>query len=170
MPIPSGKFAQLALVNAFNSTLAIAAGNQWYYPFLPARNLTIDALAAEVTTLIAGGNAYLAIYSSDANGKPAAKLAVTGSLSTATTGSKLGAFGSNQALVAGTLYFISLYSPTGTATWRVLGAGAALMLPSLETAANTAFYHYNGTAAVADNAPAVTESSSSAAHIRLRVA
>lgn len=172
MPIPSGRFTQLALVNNFNTTGAVAAGNQWYYPFLPARALPIDAIAAEVTALVAGGNAFLAIYSSDANGKPAAKLAATGSLSTASNGSKLGVLGANQALAAGTLYFLSIYSPTGTATWRQVGAGAALMLPSQETGANTAFYHYNGTAAVVENVPtgSLAESASNPVHIRLRVA
>lgn len=172
MPVPSGKFAQLALNNGYTTTGVVNAGNQSYWPFLPARNLTIDAIAAEVTTLVAGGNAFLAIYSSDANGKPAAKLAVTGSLSTASTGSKLGVLGANQTLNAGTLYFLSLYSPAGSATWRQVNVGSALMLPSLETTANTTFYHWNGTAAVVENVPtgSLLEGAQLPAHIRLRVA
>ncbi len=70
-------------------TLAGAAGRIDLFPFTPRADLTIDRLALNCTTAVAGALARLLIYTSDANGRPDALLLETPDLDLGTTGVKL---------------------------------------------------------------------------------
>jgi hypothetical protein len=129
VPVAVGGYTS-AIVNALAlSNVAGAAGRLDFVPFIPARNASIDELAVEVTTLIAGSQARVGIYSATAAGLPDALLTGQGSLlDCATTGVKASAI-TAQALVAGTLYFLAVHT-SSTQTLRAIAVGGLLPLSS----------------------------------------
>ena len=70
-------------------TLTGAAGRVDLFPFIPRADITIDRLAVNCTTAVAGALARCALYAADAQGRPAALLLETADLDLSTTGIKL---------------------------------------------------------------------------------
>lgn len=75
------------------TALAGAANRLDLYPFIPAADLTIDALAVNCTTAVAAAQCKVVIYSALANGQPDAPLLETTTADLSTTGSKVLAAG-----------------------------------------------------------------------------
>jgi len=67
---------------------ALTDGAVAYVPFFVSRDLDVDRMAFEVTTLDAGGLVRLGIFDSDADGKPGSLLVETASIGTGSTGVK----------------------------------------------------------------------------------
>ncbi|WP_413874577.1 DUF2793 domain-containing protein [Albidovulum sp.] len=73
---------------AATGTLAGAANRMDIFPFIPRDDLTLDRLAVNVTTLIAGALGKIVVYSADATGRPASLLLETADLDFSTAGVK----------------------------------------------------------------------------------
>lgn len=71
------------------ATLAGAAGRIDLFPFLARADLSIDRFVANCTTAVAGALARIAVYSSDAAGRPSTLIAESADLDLGTTGAKL---------------------------------------------------------------------------------
>jgi hypothetical protein len=168
----SGSYVSQAINATALSTIAAAANRLDLFPFVPSRNLTINELAVEVSTLIAASQGRLGIYASDANGNPGAKL-VEGAtvIDCATTGAKALAI-SNTVLAAGTVYWLAVLS-SSTQTYRGVPV-AALQSLGHTTALNSVMTCRRATATFASglpaNAPATTLTSSIVPWFRLKLA
>jgi hypothetical protein len=106
-------------------------------PFIATKNHTIDRIAVQVTTLLAGKGRY-AIYSptSDTNLYPSALvLDPLTEIDTGTTGMK--AVTISQALTAGNLYYFC-YASNAAATLRALSVAGMIALVGQDTALATA--------------------------------
>lgn len=73
---------------AATGTLAGAANRMNLFPFIPRDDITLDRLAVNVTTLIAGALGKIVVYSSDATGRPGPLLLETADLDFSTAGVK----------------------------------------------------------------------------------
>ncbi len=73
---------------AATGTLAGAANRIDLFSFIPRDDLTLDRLAVNVTTLIAGALGKIVVYSADATGRPASLLLETADLDFSTAGVK----------------------------------------------------------------------------------
>jgi hypothetical protein len=116
---PAGMYGGSALV----AGVAWVTNTQRAFPFIPARDCTVDLIIANVTT--AGTSGRMGIYSDDGNCHPGALLAesTTGAVSL-TTGVKSWAF-ATIALKGGTLYWISC-NLTGTPVMVSIAVADAL--------------------------------------------
>lgn len=167
----TGGYVSAALNATALSTIAAAANRIDFYPYRPSRDIAIDELALEVTTLVAASQARVGIYSSTVAGLPDALLTGQGSLlDCASTGAKASAVGPIT-LTAGTLYYIAVHS-SAAQTYR--GLAVAALLPLGHTATGTAVYTLRrGTAWFATGlpavAPATTLTSAIAPWVRMRI-
>jgi len=108
------------------ATVAGVANRVNWCPYIAQRNYAITALAAFVTTAVAGSFIRVGIYADDGTGVPTgAALAVSADLDSSTTGLKETAV--SVSLSAGTLYWLAFHS-SSTATVR---AYSRLGLPEL---------------------------------------
>jgi hypothetical protein len=107
---------------------AIAANTIKLLPFVVYRPITVQGLAARVTTLSGGGNFQLAIYGHNAaTGRPTSTaLCSTGNISTAATGTIGAAVTANRLLQPG-LYWMAINQDNSTAVYQTLTAGVAQM-------------------------------------------
>jgi hypothetical protein len=115
-------------------TLAGVANQFDLFPFSPRADVTLDRLGINVTAAVASALAKIAVYSSDANGRPDQRLTETGDLDCSTTGTKLATIA--LTLRRGTVYWIGVRH-NSTAT---LSAWAATATPDINggTIATTA--------------------------------
>lgn len=169
--LTTGSYICATLIAGALGTVAGAANRLDFMPFIPARDIVLDELAIEVTTLIAGSQARVGIYSSTAAGLPDALLTGQGTLlDCASTGPKPSAI-APITLSAGVVYWLAVHT-SSTQTLRSLAAGALLSLGNAAT--GTAIYTLrratstfaNGLPAVA---PATTLTSAAAPWLRLRI-
>jgi hypothetical protein len=102
------------------------AANQFdLYPFSPRADVTLDRLGINCTVAVASALAKIAVYASDANGRPDQRLTETGDLDCSTTGAKLATV--SRTLRRGTVYWIGVrHSATAT-----LSSWAALATPDI---------------------------------------
>lgn len=153
------------------TTVAAAAGRIDFIPFIPVKSITVNELALEVTTLLAGSLAKIGIYGSDENGNPGALIVGTGDLNCATTGAKTAVI-ANTILAANTIYWLAVHS-SATQTYRALAVAALLPLGHTATLNAT---HTLRRAVVAfagglpANAPATVLTASVAPWVRLKIA
>jgi len=87
---PTGELV-LTTNGAGGSTLGSlvgAAGRIDLYPFLPRADISIDQLLLNCTAAVAGAQARILIYGSDANGRPDALIVESGAIDLDTTGVK----------------------------------------------------------------------------------
>lgn len=70
------------------STLTGVANTVMMFPFVPRASFAVDRLSVNVTTGVASAQGKLAVYASDANGRPDAKITETADLDFSTTGLK----------------------------------------------------------------------------------
>lgn len=115
----------LASVTTVASTLSVS-------PFIPTKSFTNVSFSINVTTLLAGGNARVLIYS-DTDGEPGTKLFESSNMSTASTGVKT--VSETFAFVAGTTYWIGLHV-NGVITFTAL-ASASMMVCKTITPLNS---------------------------------
>jgi len=104
-----------------------------FIPFLPARTITINQLAIEITTAVSGAQVRLGVYSSTENGLPNQILAQSGSLLDAgSIGVKTSDI-PNLTLNAGTLYWLAVHS-SSTASFRAIPvSGLVALRPAFGT-------------------------------------
>jgi hypothetical protein len=87
-------------------TLAGVADRMDIFPFSPRGNVTVDRLAVNCTTAVAGSTVKIVVYSADANGRPDALLVETGTLDTSTTGNKSATV--SMTFHRGTVYWVGV--------------------------------------------------------------
>jgi hypothetical protein len=110
---------------AATGTLAGVANQFDLFPFSPRADVTLDRLAINCTGAVASALAKIAVYASDANGRPDQRLTETGDLDCSTTGPKLATV--SLTLRRGTVYWIGVRH-NSTAT---LSAWAATATPDI---------------------------------------
>ncbi len=116
----SGMGICLNVTQSTNNLLSMFGGNQLYFfPFIPANNVTIDQIVFEVAAASSGGTATVTIYS-DLNGKPNSKIYQSASVSTSSTGYKTNT--TTQTFTAGTSYWIGFCPSTGGGSFRSTAA------------------------------------------------
>jgi hypothetical protein len=98
---------------AATGALAGVANQFDLFPFSPRADVTLDRLGINCTVAVASALAKIAVYSSDANGRPDQRLTETGDLDCGTTGTKLATV--SLTLRRGTVYWIGVrHSSTAT--------------------------------------------------------
>lgn len=126
MPVASGAFVTAHVNGTATATLAAASNRMDFYPFIPARTITINELAIDVTTGVASSLAHAGIYS-DSSGVPGSLIVGTSStLDCSTTGVKNQAV-SSTTLTAGTIYWLAVLT-NSTQTLRAIPVAALVPL------------------------------------------
>ena len=122
---PSVGSSVTASVNSGSlSSQAQTANRLIVSPFIPAQTITCSSLFINVTTLLAGSNAQILIYS-NLNGKPDTKIYQSANLDCSTTGLKTAA--TTQTFEAGTTYWIGVHT-SGTQSLSVLSQPSLLTI------------------------------------------
>lgn len=124
----AGEYLSGALTALALSTGAAAANRMEFMPFIPAQDVTINELALEVTTLVAGSQMHVGIYA-DNGRKPDGGALIVGTvaaLSGAATGVVAQAI-ADTTLSSGTLYWLAI-NYSSTTTVRAIAAGGLLAL------------------------------------------
>jgi hypothetical protein len=116
-----------ALNGASNVTIGVGTNQLIAYPFIPNKGTTSGALKINVTTLGAGVNCRILIYS-DSNGMPSSKLYESTDLSCSTTGIKTAVASFN--FFEGTVYWLCVQS-SGPVTLTALQPSALIPLAML---------------------------------------
>jgi len=116
------------------TTVAASANVLRAIPFLVARTITLDQIAINVTTLIAG-KARLGIYLDDGTIYPEQRLLDAGEVDTGTTGVK--ALSINQTLTTG-LYWL-VHVANAAPTLRAVAVGGLLPILGIDSGIGTAF-------------------------------
>jgi hypothetical protein len=117
-------------------TLAGISNKLTVIPFIPAQTITSASLYINVTTLIAGSNARILIYS-NLNGKPDTKLYESANLDCATIGLKTA--NTVQTFVAGTTYWIGVQT-SSTQTLSALAVAQLIPLYVTGIVPTTSFF------------------------------
>ena len=168
----SGRYVSQAITASALSTIAAAANRLDFFPFIPAKNLTINELAVEVSTLIAGSQGRLGIYSSDSDGNPGAKL-VEGAtvIDCATVGLKALVI-ADTTLIAGRIYWLAVLS-SATQTYRGVPVAALQSLGHTATL-NAVYTVRRATSTFANgfpaNAPSTVLTAAIAPLFRMKIA
>jgi hypothetical protein len=155
--IPPDAAAGIFLSSATNGTAQItaqgAANRIEFTPFIPSRDITIDQLSIEVTTLIAASTARVGIYGSTGAGIPGELLTGQGSLlDCGTAGAKVSNISGGIVLSAGVTYWLALhFSSTQAVRALAVGSLLALSIPQTGTTQNVG---RRGTATFASGLPA----------------
>jgi hypothetical protein len=141
-------------MNATNLTALGSAANRIdFMPFIPARRVTINEMAIEVTTLIAGSLALLGIYDSNVNGLPNNRLVGSGAaLDCGSLGVKSSLI-ADTTMNAGQLYWLAILT-SSTQSVRAIGGAAChpVEMPASGASISTL---KRGTAVFANGLPAV---------------
>jgi hypothetical protein len=162
-----------ASLNATNLTAVGSIANRMdFMPFIPARRITVNELAIEVTTLIAGSQALLAIYDSNVNGLPTNLIVGSAAaLDCSTIGVKSSVIPETP-MNAGQLYWLAILT-SSTQSVRAIGGAACHPIEmsasgaSIVTLKRGSSIFANGLPAVA---PGTVNTSVGAPWIRLTVA
>ena len=169
VPQAAGTYFSASIGAVSTGTIAQAANRLEFYPFIPARDISIDELALDVSTGVASSLARAGIYS-DNNGQPSALLRGTADLNCATTGAKAEAV-SALALTKGTTYWLAVLA-SSTQTLRGIPVSALLPL-GLNASGGTYLTTRRATATYASGlpgtAPATTLNNAIAPLVRMRV-
>jgi hypothetical protein len=169
--VAAGTFLTPQITALALGTIAAAANRLDYIPFIPARDITVDRMDVEVSTLIAASQARVAIYADNA-GVPGAILRDGAAvLDCATTGLKSATI-TALAMTAGTTYWLAILS-SSTQTYRGIAVGG--LMPMLVNATlNTTYVHKRQTQTFASGMPAtasgLSDISGTVPLIKLRVA
>lgn len=121
MKVPAGTFIS-NLMGLALTTLAGVADRMHAVQWLCPHDMTIDQLGLSVSVLLAGSNAKVVLYASDALGRPSNVIVETANIDCATTGTKLIGI-TPQALTANTVYWLAIRT-SGTQTYRAGTAGS----------------------------------------------
>jgi len=112
---------------------AVTVGRLYAFPFLTPKAITVDRIAFNVTTLLAG-KARAGIYN-DAGMRPGSLLVDGGEMDTGTTGVKAATI--NQALAGSGLYWLAFLA-NAAVTVRILAVGGVLPILGCSSALGTA--------------------------------
>lgn len=169
-PLPSNTMVDASVNALAATTVAGAALRCDFVAFTPARDLPINQLACEVTTLGAGTTALLGIYD-DLNGAPNSKLVESASLDCSTTGVKSTTLGSVFTMNKGETYWWAC-ATSGTQTMRALAVGGMRSIGLSSTAGVRANLRRATLASMAlpATAPATTLTGATTPQMRVRVA
>jgi hypothetical protein len=127
LPLFSGDFVTQQITAASRIKTSGAANRLDFIPFLPARTITIDQLAIEITKAAPDAEVRLGVYSSTANGLPDQILAQSaGVLDAGSTGIKTSDI-PNLTLNAGSLYWLAVHN-SGAPTFRGIRFSALVAL------------------------------------------
>jgi len=110
----AGRYIPTAMANSIATTTVAGVANQMnIYPWIPTRDISIDRLSINVTTLIAAALGKIVVYDSDVDGRPNNRLTETGDLDFSTTGVKEATVA--LSFLAGKQYWIGIrHSSTAT--------------------------------------------------------
>lgn len=170
--VASGSYLSCALNATALTTGALVANRLDLIPFQPARNISLNQIAIEVTAGVATSLAQIGIYSTSNLELPANLIVASGNLDCSAVGAKTAAINVN--LVGGTKYWLAINS-SANQTVRMLG-GASLMPVEAPTFTATSIPTIRRVAGVnfavglPALAPASVPTSTSATYIRLRLA
>lgn len=101
---------QLGIASA--STFTVTAGRTYWFPVTFAGDVTIDQIGFDVTTLVSGSSAVVAVWSTDGDTdnndqiRPKARIGTIGSIATATTGQKVASM--SATMTEGLTYLIAI--------------------------------------------------------------
>ncbi len=166
--VPNTTQIDLSVNGTTAVTIACAALRCDFAPFIPAQNLTITRMYAEVTTLVASSTARIGIYS-DLNGSPDALLVQGADLiDCGSTGEKLTSMSASFTFTAGTRYWVAFLS-SSTQTMRGLPTGAMYSIAMANTSGARANIRRATLASMAfpATAPATTLIGASTPQVRL---
>ena len=169
--LASGRYISQTINATALTTVAGVANRLDLYPFVPARNLNINEIAIEVTTLLALAAARVGIYASDASGNPAALIVGSSANLDCTTAGVKASTVTTTPLIAGNVYWLAVLSSLAP-TFRGV-ATAALHTLGHDATLNTIYTCRRATAtfgALPTPAPATTLTSSLAVWVRLKLA
>jgi len=169
--VAAGQFLTPQITGLALTTIAAAANRLDYLPFIPAKNVTIDRLDIEVSTLVASAQARVAIYADNA-GVPGALLREGASvLDCGSQGLKSATITSIN-MVAGTAYWLAIHS-SSTQTYRGVAVGG-LMPMAVSATLNATYVHKRQTQTFASGMPAnasgLTDISGTFPLIKMRIA
>ena len=139
-------------VNAIAPTTgAMAANRLELVPFIPARDLTIDRLGFEVTTIHAANSARVGVWA-DSSGVPGSLLVGGG------TSHSVGSLGFitemvSLSMTAGTLYWLGLHSEGATAQFRACPTAGAPIFGTAAGGASAGYTTWRGTPTYASGLP-----------------
>lgn len=139
-------------INAIAPTTAAMGANRLDLQlFVPSRDLTIDQLAFEVTTIHAANSARVGVWA-NSGGAPGSLLAGGG------TSHSVGATGVltesvSLAMTAGTPYWVGLHSEGGTAQFRANPTTGALIFGTAAGGAAAGYTTWRGTPTYASGLP-----------------
>lgn len=139
--IISGGTYNSSLGAAAKVTILSVANRLDLMPYIPIKTMTTASLSIECTTLVAGSNTRILIYS-DNNGIPGTKIAESTDLSTATIGIKT--FTTTQTFTAGVCYWIGVHT-SSTPTLRAIPLANMLNIGTPAAAGATLFTMYRAT-------------------------
>ncbi len=170
-PVSSGSVFDQSVNGTAKSTIAGAANRLDFIPILPMRDVTLDQIALEVSTLLVGSQARVGIYSST-NGLPSTLLeGGTTVLDCATVGVKPQAV--TITLTAGTAYYLAVHT-SSTTTFRGIAVSALMGMGRPAAGGTTEYTVRRATVAFANglpaNAPATTLTSAIAPTVLMRAA
>ena len=149
--LASGQFVSQQINAIAPTTAAMAADRLDCQLFVPARDVTIDQISVEVTTIHAANNCRIGIYA-DNNGAPGSLLVggVTNH-DVGTTGVKAETV--SLAMTAGTRYWVAVHSSGATAQFRSNPTTGALIFGTANGGASAGFTTWRGTPAYASGLP-----------------
>lgn len=133
----AGNYVSHAVNGSALSTMNCVANQMDFYPFVPARDFSIDRLALYVTTGAAGKSVRIGIYADNAGAPDGAALLLDGGAFDCSSTNAPVTSDRSFAFVAGTTYWLALLSE-GTPSLRAILA--ANVLPLAQTSGSaTAF-------------------------------
>ena len=125
-----------ALILPTITVTASTASRLIVYPYIPAQSITCSSLYIVITTLIAGSNTRILIYSS-LNGLPDTKLYESANLDSSTTGVKTAI--TTQTFNAGTTYWIGVHTSANQSMSAISLAGTLNISLSGASASNAVY-------------------------------
>lgn len=106
LPFQPGRWYEAQVSTDYSVNVTTASGLALYNPLWLVAAATLDRIAINVTTAVAGSTVKLGLYADNGTGKPGALIADYGSVSTATTGAKTLTI--SQAVPAGLVWLVTL--------------------------------------------------------------
>lgn len=124
----SGEYISAAFNALARGTIAGAANRMEFVPFIPAQTISINELAIEVTTGVAGSSMHVGIYADNGNTPDGGALLVgTAAALSGVSNAVVNQAVASTALNAGTLYWLAI-NYSSTTTLRSIAAGGILAL------------------------------------------
>jgi hypothetical protein len=151
--VPSSHYDNAFFGTPTYSTLAGVADRITFFPYAVSRDMTIDRIGVDVTTLLAGSNCKIAIYDMSSAYWPGSLMRESAAISCAATGYAFDNWSSPTfTFFVGTHYWIGVRF-SATQTIRAIPTANALSLGMTAANATTHFNRLDATLAFATGAP-----------------